>query len=281
MKRDIYREVTDSIINAIEANPGKVVLPWHREGIMSIPTNVHSSNHYQGINIVSLWVSAMLHNYEHAYWGTYKQWAEKGAQVRKGEKSSLIIFYKELEIENDDGEKDKIPMARASAVFNVAQVDGYDIDIPDYGQIDRISQVDSFITATGAVIKPGGATAAYSPSGDYIKMPDEGRFVATEQSTRQEGYYSTLLHELTHWTGHKTRLDRDMTSRFGDEGYAMEELVAELGSSFLCAGLQIELVPRIDHAQYIAHWLQVLKNDKKAIFIAAAKAQAATKFLGL
>jgi antirestriction protein ArdC len=279
LKRDLYQEVTDAIVSAIESNPGDVVMPWHRGGAGQIPTNIQSGNHYNGINIINLWVTAQANGYSSSVWGTYKQWKEKDCQVRKGEKSSLVIFYKQLEWEDENGDEQKRPMIRASFSFNADQVDGFERPDLDGDSIDRIQAADEFVSRTRATIIPGGATACYRKSTDTVHMPDEQRFFDTETFSRTEAYYSTLFHELTHYTGIKSRCDRDMGKRFGSEAYAMEELVAELGAAFQCAWLGIEAEPRIDHAQYLSNWLQVLKDDKKAIFTAAAKAQEAVNFL--
>jgi antirestriction protein ArdC len=139
--------------------------------------------------------------------------------------------------------------------------------------------VDAFIAATGAVIRHGGGRACYIPATDEIRMPERAAFTGSATSSAEESYYATLLHELTHWTGPVHRCGRDLSGRFGSDAYAMEELIAELGSAFLCGELGIAAVPRSDHAQYLAHWLAVLKADKRAIFTAASKASEAIGFL--
>jgi antirestriction protein ArdC len=284
-RRDIYAEITDQLIAAIEADPCAPTLPWRRSsGPLFAPVNALTQNAYNGINIVSLWVAAELRHYATPLWATYKQWSELGAQVRKGEKSSLVIFYKEFEAdpdpadETDDGKR---RVARASYVFNAEQVDGYECPgAPDrLGPVDRIQSADAFVAATGAKIAHGGERAYYSPSTDHIQMPSEGLFCETGTMSRTEGYYATLVHELTHWTGPKQRLDRDMGKRFGDQAYAAEELVAEIGAAFLCAELGITQEMRADHAQYLAQWLRLLKDDSRAIFTASAKASQAAAYL--
>lgn len=180
-------------------------------------------------------------------------------------------------VADDDGKR---RFARASYVFNAAQVDGYAApDAPDpLGPIERIEAADRFVAATGARIEHGGDQAYYVPSSDHIQMPDEGLFCGSDTMSREEGYYATLVHELTHWSGAKHRLDRDFGKRFGEEAYAAEELVAEIGAAFLCAELGITQEIRSDHAQYLAHWLKLLKNDSRAIFTAAAKASEAASY---
>ncbi len=204
--------------------------------------------------------------------------------MRKGEKSSLVVFYKTFDVEqiNDQtgqAEQAERMVARASWVFNAAQVDGFPLDqtdIPAQPSFDPIAQAEAFVKATGAVIEEGGDKAYYVPSADIIRMPERRRFTGTATSSAAEGFYSTLCHELTHWSGSKARLSRDRSARFGTEAYAMEELVAELGAAFLCGDLGLTPEPRLDHAQYIKNWLTVLKSDKKAVFSAASKASEAS-----
>ena len=279
---DVYSTITNQIISAIENGVGDVQLPWHRKGFnISRPTNVITNKSYNGVNIIALWLSSYVFGYEHGIWGTYKQWQERGAQVRKGETSSVIIFYKDIETQNDQGDETHYSIARASRVFNIAQIDGYELPQSE-PQIDKViacENAERFINATNAKIELGGTRACYSPSSDKISMPDRHRFVGTETSSPTEGWYSTLFHELTHWTGSSNRLARDFGKRFGDNRYAMEELVAELGAAFLCAELGISPQPRQDHACYINNWLQVLKQDSKAIITAASQASKASDFL--
>jgi antirestriction protein ArdC len=216
-------------------------------------------------------------------WGTYRQWQEKGAQVRKGEKSSVIIFYRDLEPADnaDANQKDRAFVARASRVFNVAQVDGF--IVPELqtsvDRIDPCAAAEALIASTHAKISIGGDRAFYSSTSDQITMPDRARFVGTKSSTPTEAWYSTLLHELTHWSGAEHRMARTFGERFGDDAYAMEEMVAELGAAFLCGDLGITVEPRPDHSDYIGHWLRILKADRKAIFAAASAANKASEFL--
>ena len=284
-RRDIHSELTNKLLAAIEADPGKPAMPWRRSGgALSMPVNALTGNAYNGINVVSLWVSAELCGYSAPVWATYRQWSERGCQVRKGEKSSLVVFYKEYdsrpdpESADDDGKR---RVARASYVFNASQVDGFAApDAPALlGPVERLQAVDAFIAATGAKIAHGGESAYYRPSTDHIQMPEEGLFCGTDTMTRSEAYYAVLAHELTHWSGAPARLGRDMGKRFGDAAYAAEELVAEIASAFLCAELGITQDTRADHAQYLATWLRLLKDDSRAIFAAAAKASEAVAYL--
>jgi len=287
-KFDVHQEITDRIVAALET-AGEFQLPWIRSGgSMKRPVNIASGKPYNGVNIVSLWVAGLAAEYPSHLWGTYRQWQDRGCQVRKGEKSSLIVFYKKLEFAQTDettGEVENAErlMARASFVFNAAQVEGFalqsDTALPVEPAFDPIERAERFAIATGAKIEEGGDKACYIPSSDMIRMPERRRFTGTDTTTPAEGFYSTLCHELVHWSGAKHRLDRDLTGRFGSESYAVEELVAELGAAFLCGDLGIAPEPRADHACYIATWLKVLKDDKKAVFTAASKASEAANWL--
>lgn len=284
-RRDIHAEITGKLIASIEAAPGTPRMPWRRSSApLFMPVNALTGNRYSGINVVSLWVAAEIGGHTSPVWATYKQWTELGAQVRKGEKSSSVVFYKEYASEPDPNEAEdegKRRVARASCVFNASQVDGYvQSDAPQsLGPVERLAAVDRFVAATAAVIVHGGERAFYRPSTDHIQMPDEGLFCGTDTMTRSEAYYAVLVHELTHWTSAKHRLDRVLGKRFGDRAYAAEELIAEIGSAFLCAELGITQDVRADHAQYLAQWLTLLKSDSRAIFTAAARASEAVGYL--
>jgi antirestriction protein ArdC len=283
-RHDVYESITNRVIAAIEEGAGKWQMPWHRSGV-SRPQNAHTKKPYRGVNVVALWAAADAYGYGTGFWASYKQWQELQAQVRRGERASLIVFWKELEQEIEDeetGERERkrTLFARASWVFNVDQVDGWIPPAPpERNLVQAVNQAEVFTAATGADVRHGGDRAYYRRSDDHLQMPERERFTGSETSTPTEAYYATLLHELTHWTGHESRLDRDLSARFGNEAYAVEELVAELGAAFLCADLSITNTPRPDHAAYIANWLEVLKRDKRAIFTAARKAAQATDYL--
>ena len=219
-----------------------------------------------------MWATAASNNYRSGIWATYAQWQELGAQVRKGEKSAFIVFWKfpnhvEETEEGEEEENKRGPIARGYNVFNADQVDGYSLpDIPALPQTERIESADRFFAALNADIRHGGARAYYSKTEDFIQLPP---FDVFKESA---AYYATLAHESIHWVGAPHRLNRDLKGRFGDEAYAAEELVAELGAAFLCADLNVENQPRPDHAAYVQNWLKVLRNDKRAIFTAASKA---------
>lgn len=237
------------------------------------------------MNVIALWVAAQEQGYSSDRWATYKQWQELGAQVRKGERSSQVAFWKVsdpatsdgAEAEGDDQQETRRPiLARGYAVFNAAQVDNDPAPItaplPARPEIERIEEAEAFFAAMQADVRHGGARAFYRPTSDHIQMPP---FEAFRDAV---AYYATLSHEVTHWTGAKSRLDRDLTGRFGSEAYAAEELVAELGAAFLCADLNLANEPRPDHAAYVSSWLKVLREDSRAIFTAASKAQQAADF---
>ena len=277
---NIYQRITDQIIAAIEAGAGDWNMPWHSDGTdITRPINAASGTAYRGINVIALWATAQACGYSGARWATYKQWQEVGAQVRKGEKSSPVVFWKplgnEAEETDEPGQNNRQRfMARGYSVFNAAQVDGYEappaVVLPPSV---RIGRAEDFFTNLGADIRHGGNRVYFQPSTDHIQMPP---FEAFRDAV---SYYATLSHEATHWTGVKSRLDRNLSGRFGSEGYAAEELVAELGAAFLCGSLSLANEPRPDHAAYVASWLTVLRSDNRAIFTAAAKAQQAADYL--
>ncbi len=285
---NVYRSITESIVAAIEAGPGVFRMPWHWMGPSGgRPVNAFTGRPYRGVNVVMLWAEARMRGFDSCHWGTYRQWRELGGQVRRGEKSSTIVFYKEVEAEPSEGRQgeegeppSKRLVARASRVFNAAQVDGWTEPAPPpRSRVETLRDAEAFIQATGADIRERGNHAFYNPGTDHIQVPPRDSFIGTPTSSPTETFYSTLCHELTHWSGHKSRLDRDLSGRFGDRAYAAEELVAELGAAFLCADLGITNMPRLDHAQYVASWFMLMRDDKRAIFTAASKAAAAAEFL--
>jgi len=282
---DIHQHITDQIIAAIERGVGEFRLPWHRSlGSIMRPANVASQKAYRGVNILTLWATADEKGYSSGIWGTYRQWAEAGVQVRKGEKSAYIVFYKEFAVTSVDADSEEAStrlFARATPVFAAEQVESWTAPVIETPAkpVTAIEQADAFVTTSGASIAHGGDKAYYRPSTDSIQLPPREAFIGSPTSSPAEAYYSTLLHELTHWTSIETRCNRQLGKRFGDNAYAMEELIAELGAAFLCADLGITDEPRADHAQYLEHWLTVMKADKKAIFTAASKASAAVDYL--
>ncbi|PSR55782.1 hypothetical protein AHMF7605_20910 [Adhaeribacter arboris] len=285
-RRDIHQEVTDTIIKQLE----KGTVPWHKpwQGeetkAFGLPYNSITQNHYRGINIVLLWSSAIEKQFASAEWGTFKQWADKKEMIRKGEKGAMVVYYDVLEKEEDD-EIRKIPFLKTSYVFNRCQLSSYqptntdDTQQPKQSLVERIQTMDCFINNTQAIIEHSQRGACYSPKEDKIYMPFTEAFIDTEACTATEGYYSTLLHELVHWSGAPNRIDRAKCKKFGDQNYATEELVAELGAAFLCAEYDITSAEKGDHANYIASWLKALKDNKHCIITAASKASKAVHYL--
>lgn len=288
-KFDVARHVADQLIETLktaQAAGESWEKPWVGGAGLALPINATTGDEYRGINIWSLISSAQNACYSSNAWASYKQWQSVGGQVRKGERGTFIIFYRLIEKENGD----KIPFIRHSTVFNACQVDNVDVanlsDIERPALAQRIETAEHFFENTGADIRHSDAPQAYYrrratgvADSDYVHMPNLDLFKDTTHSTATENYYSTLAHEVTHWTGDKRRLDRAKGSRFGDAKYAFEELVAEFGAAFLCAHLGISATPRIDHAQYINSWIQVLTDHPKAIVTACARASDALDYV--
>ena len=286
MKADVYTRITNTILTELEQGTRPWLKPWnaeHAAGRITRPLRANGIP-YRGINVLMLWAEAESKGYSAPIWITLKQALDLGAHVRKGEHGSLVVFASKTTrtevdtITGNETERD-IPFLKGYTVFNVEQVDGLPAQYhataaKTLDPVQRIAQAEAFIAATGARVAHGGNRAFYSVSEDRIQIPP---FEAFRDA---ESYYATLAHETVHWTRHESRLNRDFgRKRWGDEGYAMEELVAELGSAFLSSDLSLtpEVMP--DHAAYIASWIKVLKEDKRAIFTAAAHAQRAADFL--
>jgi antirestriction protein ArdC len=281
MKLSIYERITNQIAEAIENGAPDYVMPWHRNGkALDCPRNAVSGRNYRGLNILTLWIGAEAHGFSSGQWATYQQWASIGAQVRKGERGTGIFFWQSRQTDDakESGEHSERRrpgfIAKAFNVFNADQVSGYNPEVqPVLSETERNAHAEVFLKATGAEIRQGGDRAYFSTGFDRIHIPDFGQFLTAS------GYYSVLAHELTHWTGAQHRLDRNLASRFGSYDYAMEELVAELGAAFTCARLGLNNEPRRDHAPYIVSWLKALREDNRAIFTAASKAQEACDLL--
>jgi antirestriction protein ArdC len=286
MRTDIYEKITNQIVSELEKGARPWLKPWNAEHARGRITRPLRGNGvpYQGINVLMLWSAAMDKGYAAPTWMTFKQALELKAHVRKGEQGSLVVYAdKIIRAETDavtgDSCEYAIPFMKGYTVFNVEQIDGlperfYAKAEPRTESVQRIARVETFFAATGATVRHGGNMAFYSVTHDHIQMPP------IEAFRDSESYYATLAHETIHSTRHPSRLERDFgRKRFGDEGYAMEELVAELGSAFLSADLELTPEVRDDHAAYIASWIKVLKNDKRAIFSAASYAQRAADFL--
>lgn len=279
-KRDAYQIVTDAVIKAIEAGSKPWAQSWvNGKSAGTMPLR-HNAQAYRGINVLILWAAQMEAGYTSPFWMTYKQAQELGAQVRKGEKGTMVCYYGTGKDDEGESEGGKVfRFLKTFTVFNTQQIDGlperYSLAVPQVQPAsERIKDIEQMIRDTGAVIHHGGNRAFYRPSTDAIQMPE------FEQFRTPEFYYSTLWHELVHWTKAPARLDRSFGSEsWGDEGYAREELVAELGAAFIGSELGFGPEHIEDHASYLSHWLKVLKADKRAIFGIAAKAQAAADYL--
>lgn len=237
MKRhraNVHDVITEQIISSIEAGAGDWTMPWRTtNGALHRPYNIATSNRYRGVNIIALWVAAQLKDYSTGLWGTYRQWQAADCQVRKGEKSTTIVFYKQIEPRKDpdktSDEEEQIRMiARSTSVFNVAQVDGYtpphEHDVEN--RVDPIVAAEQFVEATRATISHLGDRAYFDPISDSIHMPSKHLFTGSDTSNPTQAYWATMLHELTHWTAPATRCDRQFATRFGKDAYAVEELVA-------------------------------------------------------
>lgn len=273
---EIAEQITNEIILALEQGNIPWVQPWKNLGL-SQGINLTTGKTYRGINVLLLWASQYRNGYSTSRWLTFKQALNAGGCVKRGEKGTRVIFWKILERDNKKtGEKDKIPLMRIYTVFNVAQCEGLPEKYTQENSKPEVTwensqEIEEFVSGVGATLVFGGDRAAYSRDADRIMMPDRHQFVDAG------GYYATLFHEMCHWTGHANRLKRQFGERFGTEAYAMEELVAELGSAFLCA--EFGVAGMVQHPAYIQTWIHVLKNDKNAIFTAAKLAQEATDFL--
>lgn len=294
---ELCDKVTASIIEAIETDgTGKWSAPWHRIGTGWAPRNAKTEKFYGGTNVIALASEAMeptqpnTDEYLSPWWATYKQWSDLGGQVRKGERSTSIVKWVPKAKKTGSTEEppppttpDGIPMSRLHGpqliprvygVFNVAQVDGWTPPVPAVlAEYSPIEAAETWIVASGADIRFGFDHACYSPAADRIEVPGIGQY------DDPLDHYSTVCHELTHWTSHPTRLNRQLGKRFGDDAYAAEELVAELGAAFTTARLDITNTPRADHAAYLGHWLRILKADSKALFAAASQAQKAVDYI--
>lgn len=271
---ETFAAITQTIIESIEkgiADPKGWTAPWHKVGFL--PTNATTQKAYKGGNVLALWAAQEKAGYPSAYWATYKQWQGVGAQVRGGEKGTLGIKWVVIDPKEGTDERRRI-FPSVFSLFNAAQVDDWEAPAPTIlTPTERDAKADKFFENVGAFVRYTGDSACYSPASDTITLPPH------EQFKSADGFYATLAHEHVHWTGAKVRLDRDLTTRFGDAAYAAEELVAELGAAFLSAHLGVTTEPRIDHAQYLASWLKVLKADPRALFTAAGAAQKAVNFL--
>ena len=270
MSNNVYQAVTDSIIAQLEKGAIPWVKPWRADS--SADKNFITQKAYSGINTLILGMAG----YSNPSWASYKQWQDKGVQVKKGEKATTIVFFKQVskDTTNESGEVEKSGYAvlRAYSVFNAEQTDIEIIPAIEPAEpFNPIPAIESKIKDTGAVIKHGGNSAFYMPSKDFIQLPNASSFDS------EAHYYATAFHELAHWTSAKHRLDRKLGTRYGNPAYAFEELVAEISAAYLCADFKIK--GDLRHAGYIESWLKACRDDNKAIFRAAALAQKAANFI--
>lgn len=278
---DVYQSVTDRIVAALEAGAPPWVCPWSRGAGQGQPANLGSGRPYRGINVLLLNLQAALRGFGVNRWLTYRQAAGLGAQVRRGEQGTQVVFFKLLEVEGRErgdatapADPKVVPLLRSFTVFNAAQIDGLPEALlpPEPAAAwSPVEAAETLLAASGAVIRHGGESAFYSPAQDLIQLPLPGRFGTADD------YYRVALHELTHWSGHSTRCNRPLLGRPHIEAYAFEELVAEIGSAFLCG--HCGLPGSLQHASYLEHWLQALRSDRRLIFTAAAQAQKAADHL--
>lgn len=281
---DIYQDVTDRIIRRLEDGVAPWRQPWLSIGL-GMPKNAASNRQYNGVNVWLLMLTAETRGFDSNLWGTFNQWRNLGGHVNRGEKGTQIVFWnikEETTTNPQTGEQkeEKRFFARTYTVFNLCQCGGEKLDRFRPSPTEALpfedhDEAEYAIARTDADIRYGGNQAYFHKADDYIQLPNKDRF------RMESEFYSTALHELSHWTGHETRLNRiDKLSRFGDESYAMEELVAEMSSAFLCASLGVENIfgERLA-ASYIEGWLKVLKSDRRAIFTASSAASEAADYV--
>lgn len=273
-KRDIAQEITDQILNEIETGVMPWTKPWTTAGL---PRNAESLRHYRGVNMLVAGILGELRGYETPCYLTFNQVKKLGGAVKAGSKGLPIIHYSTFEVEDkSDPDKTKhIPILKHFTVFNLDQTEGLEALIklakPETFKHESIDSIDSLIPKIGAKIEVQGESACFVPGQDLIRLPKLERF-----KTREE-YYSTLFHELIHWTGHADRLDRKLKTKTDKQDYAFEELVAELGAAFLCAHFRLPY--QSQHASYIKNWSELLRDDKRAILRASARARDASEYL--
>jgi antirestriction protein ArdC len=277
--RNLHKEITDRIVARLRAGVVPWRQPWSSKGFGVMPRNALTQRAYSGANVILLWSRAQESGYAAPLWLTFKQALELGGNVRKGEKGETVIYVsKVIRTDEKTGEKRAIPFLKAYTVFNVAQCDNLPAKVTTPNGLQRVANpnerdelADAFIAATGADYRHGEPRAYYRPVGDYVNMPDFASFKSSS------AYYGTAFHELTHWTGADKRLARTFGKRFGDQAYSAEELVAELGSAFLCAEFGFDNDGA--DAAYIASWIKFFTDHDNAIVAASAAASRAVEFM--
>jgi len=280
-KVDAFQLITDQVIEILDAGVAPWRKPWNAE--TGMPLSMSSGKAYRGVNPFILAMQAAVKGYASPWWGTYKQITGRGGQVRKGEKGTMIVFWKMLVlVDEDTGKRKMLPMLRTYSVFNADQADG-DLGLPERVETvsgaEAIAECDAAVAAylaAGPSLGIGGDAAYYQPSRDHVQMPELSTFVGSEE------YYGTLFHELTHSTGHSSRLARKElleSHRFGDASYSREELVAEMGAAFLSGMTNISAATLPNSAAYLQSWIRALRGDKKLLIHAAAQAQKAAELI--
>ena len=294
IKKDLYQDFTDQVIKQMEDNNMNWTKPFTTT-ILNGHHNIVSKKPYQGMNCFNIGLSVYKNGFKSNEWATFNQWFQLGGGIKEGKKiinpskytvkgkGTQILYWniKEYEDKTNKDEKVKIPFLKYFVVFNADQVEGYETKEIETKAIDDWKahfKTDTFVENTKADIQINNK-AFYSPSADYIGMPPKEDFKGDKENTKEQYYYSTLLHELTHWSGHTSRCNRDLKNRFGSKAYAMEELVAEIGSAFLCSHLGVTKAPTPNHGRYLNNWLEVLKEDKKAIFKAFSLSKTSSEYL--
>jgi len=277
-KFDVYQDITDQIVNALEAGTPPWRKPWTGDSAGFAMPKRANGEMYKGINVLVLWMMAEQRGYTSETWFTYRQAKEASGQVRKGEKSTTVIYFNTVKAEDEQGEEKTIPFAKAYRVFNTDQIEGLPAEFylnptepRDLGTVAD-PELEAFFVSTGAKIVTSDKPLAYfAPADDLIHMPPIETFHSAN------GYYATLAHEHIHFTGVEKRLGR-YGKHSNKQEYAFDELIVEIGSCMLCA--QLGLTPQFDQsAAYIEGWLKALKDDKRLIFKAASAAQKATDYL--
>ncbi|MGV2497488.1 ArdC family protein [Pelagerythrobacter aerophilus] len=283
-RQSLYAEVTERVIAQLEEGRLPWVQPWNAAACgCAMPENVISGRRYSGINVLILWAAVIEGGYASQRWLTYRQAQAAGGHVRKGERGTVVCYADRFtpraeaqQAQDEEREARTIAFLKRFTVFNVEQCEDLPEELtrtvePPFAEADILPQVKALIDASGADLRIGGGEAYYSPVQDYVAVPPVQAFHAPID------WHRTALHELGHWTGHTSRLNRDQAGRFGSSAYAREELVAEMASAFACASLSIE--PTVRHCDYIGSWLAVLREDEKAIFRAASAASKAADYL--
>lgn len=280
-KVSVYEQIANKILETMESG----VRPWEQcysvsqQGFAKRVTG----EDYRGINRILLTLAMWEKGYRHPVWMTFNQAKKMGGRVRKGEKASLSVFFKMLtvdEIDPETGEQKEVPMVKTNMVFNVEQIDNLDDEVisgflPALKENDNtpIEQAEAFIAKIPAQIIEANDTPKYIPSKDLVSMPSITQFITSEH------YYATFLHELAHWTMHKSRLNRPILQEWNKTNYFKEELCAELTASFLCPSVGIEPLIDAEHAPYLKHYIDLLKDEPKAFMTACAQAEKAADYL--